>query len=163
MPQGKGESAHSPRRIDAAVKQAEALAMCRAGGTYEMIARELDYADPSGAWRAVHAALKAIVAPEVQEFRILQMDRLRSLLLGLWDKKADPKNTLAILRIMERMDKLMGTEAAIKVAIEDAPENRVLTPDEARQVQEKILEGHGLQLLTYTNPEASPPTNGTAQ
>ncbi len=50
---GRGESLLSPRRIEARQRAHQALALWRAGYTWQAIARMLGYADKSGAWRAV--------------------------------------------------------------------------------------------------------------
>lgn len=49
---GRGESLTSPRRLDAKLKGLDVWELHRRGWTYKQIARQLGYADASGAWRA---------------------------------------------------------------------------------------------------------------
>jgi hypothetical protein len=62
---GRGESTTSPRRVEAVLRQAEACKLRGVGATYAAIARTVGYRDPSGAWRAVWAALRKTL-PDVE-------------------------------------------------------------------------------------------------
>ena len=55
---GRGESKTSPRRVEAVLKQAVACKLRVCGASYAEIAYALGYRDPSGAWRAIDAALR---------------------------------------------------------------------------------------------------------
>lgn len=50
---GRGESLCSLRRIEAKERAYQAFVLWSDGATWEAVARELGYADKSGAWRAV--------------------------------------------------------------------------------------------------------------
>lgn len=115
--QGRGESAHSPRRLTARQRQAEALRLKATGLTYEEIARwtvdggERLYANASGAWKAVDRALSEQVAHGVERLRELECQRLDSLTSALWPKRASWQTAETLRRIIETRCKLLGLNA----------------------------------------------------
>src|SRR6185312_10686596 len=64
----------------------KALSLRRAGATYQEIADELGFGNPSGAHYAVQAALKASIREPANDVRDLEADRLDKLMRGVWDK-----------------------------------------------------------------------------
>jgi hypothetical protein len=147
-----GESKTSPRRIEAVEKQRKALDLRKAGATYAAIAKQLEYAGPTSAERAVKAALNATVKDAADDVRNLEVERLDAMLLGLW-KMANSGNLGAVdrvLRIQERRAKLLGLDAPTKVAptdptgqkeYTDANNNSALT--ELRSRLDKLLDKSG--------------------
>jgi len=110
---GKGESASSPRRIQAKERQRQALELRKAGATYEDIASKLRYASATGAHKAVVRAMQAIIEEPAQEVRKIEIERLDRMLLSVWGQVRDG-NLGAIdrvLRIMERRARLLGLDA----------------------------------------------------
>lgn len=116
-----GESKTSENRISAAERQVQALALRKAGIGYAAIARELGYAGPSGAYKAIMTALQSLTREPAEELRTLELARLDDLLAGLW---ADARrgNVLKIDRvpkIMARRAALLGLDAPQRVAVTD--------------------------------------------
>lgn len=70
----------SPRGIEATIESAErarrACEMRSAGANFEEIARELGYADKSGAWRAVRNTIAKLPVPAAKSLRATQIDEL---------------------------------------------------------------------------------------
>lgn len=113
-----GESATSPRRIEAADKQRRAVELRRAGASFRQIADELGYASVSSAYKAVMVALRKTLREPTDELRTLELERLDALTLVLWPK-ALQANLAAIdrlLRVMERRAKLSDLDAPTKIA-----------------------------------------------
>jgi len=60
-------------------RAAVAVELRMAGAQYEDIAKELGYADKSGAWRAVQRSLKARTVSAVDRYRMVKYAELESL------------------------------------------------------------------------------------
>lgn len=125
-----GESKTSQRRIEAVEKQKKALDLRKAGATYGAIAKQLGYANDSGAEHAVKAALKATVQDAADSVRELELERLDALLLNMWSQvqKGNQGAVDRVLRIMERRAKLLGLDAPTKsqVTIEKMTDDELI-------------------------------------
>ena len=142
------ESKTSPRTIDAALRQAKALELRKAGATYDQIADQLDYSSRASAYKAVAKALQAIeeqVAEDAIELCRLEVERLDRLLVALWPK-ASAGHLGAIdrvIRISERRSRLLGLDAALRaehrisgtLQVEAPP----ATPEEAQAYLDQVL------------------------
>lgn len=78
-------------------KQARALNLRKAGASLDQIAKELGYADRSGAKKAIDSALLAIIGAPVAEYVAVEVEkidleeqRLDAVLFGVWSR-ATPK------------------------------------------------------------------------
>lgn len=80
------ESIYSPRRLKAVEKQKAALQLRIEGKTWYEIADILHYKSHSGPIGAVETALKRLVAPEVNEYRKMTLERLTQLLSVAWPR-----------------------------------------------------------------------------
>lgn len=109
---GTGEYAASPNRIAAAEKRARALELRKAGATYEKIAEHLGYANRGNAQRAVQTALRDITAENAKEVLAIELERLDSILVGLWGnaRSGHLGSIDRVLRIMERRSKYLGLD-----------------------------------------------------
>ncbi len=67
-------------------KRARAVELASSGLTYDQVAVELGYANRSGAWKAVRAALSAREAEDVAQYRQLNLERLDALLAAVWER-----------------------------------------------------------------------------
>ena len=65
-------------------KQTRALQLRQAGLSFREIAAQLGYKSPSGAHAAVQNALSETISPVVEEYRQLNLQRLETILGGLW-------------------------------------------------------------------------------
>lgn len=135
-------------RIETAERQRKAVELRKAGLGYDAIAVECGYRDRSGAYRAVMAALRALVREPAEELRDLEVARLDDMLKGLW-VNARKGNVYAIdrvLKIMTRRAELLGLDAPKKVKIVQEEAARLadeygLTTAEILAEAEAILAG----------------------
>lgn len=137
----RGKNGQFIRSLDTATKDTLAARLRATGMSYREIAAKLEYADESGAHRAVSRALAAVPVEAVNELRAIECERLDELTRRLWDvlntrypllnpdvelvgpdgkPVADPAPILAVvdrlLRISERRAKLLGLDAPMRVA-----------------------------------------------
>lgn len=105
------------RRISAAEKQARALNLRKAGYTFEQIAEDIGYASPSGASKAVYAALKKTIQEPADELRKIELERLDVMLKSLWPfvLKGSPRHVEIALKIMDRRTAFLGLDAPTQV------------------------------------------------
>ena len=118
MPRVSANNA-SVKRIEAAERQAKALALRKGGATYEQIASDLGYASASGARKAVVTSLRQIITEPAEELRHLELTRLDALLVALWP--AASRGTLGavdrVLKIMARRAAYLGLDAPERLAV----------------------------------------------
>lgn len=124
---GSGSANGSGKRqtIDTSDKHLKALELAKQHKTYQEIADELNYADRSGAYRAVQAGLREVFAPAANEYRALENERIDGLISGLYpqtqpkgqcshcgraDREANPAAVNSIRMLMERRARMMGLD-----------------------------------------------------
>lgn len=108
--------------IRAADRAGEAVRLRLAGADFKAIAEQLGYQSAASAYKAVRRGIEALKAPkEARELRDEQRLRLGRLLLA-WYPRAleDEKAAAMVLRLLERMAKLDGLDAPVKVARTDS-------------------------------------------
>ena len=95
------ESPHRNRAL-AAARRARAVELRTAGLTYDQIAIELGYANRGTVYRVVAEALKAQTLDAVEELRGLEVQRLDSLQLAMWQKamEGDVPSAMAVVRVI---------------------------------------------------------------
>ena len=153
-----GESKTSPRRLAAAERQRQALALRVGGASFEQIAAALGYKDKSGGYRSVMAALARVPEPEAKVFRIINLERLNQMRLRYWATLQRrlppgtglPESDLALMRmelaIQEREAKYLGL---------DAPEKRELTGPDGGPIELAVLTlSQRLQRIIDAEPTA---------
>jgi len=113
-----GEPKTSEKRIAAVERQGRALELRKAGIGYATIARQLGYAGPSGAYKAIMTALHAVTREPARELVDLEVARLDDLLLGLWGnaRKGNVAAVDRVLKIMQRRADLLGLDAPQRFA-----------------------------------------------
>lgn len=147
-----GESKASEKRIAAAERQARALALRKAGLGYADIAHQLGYAGPSGAYKAISTALRALTGEPAKELRDLELARLDDLLAGLWGdaRQGNVQKIDRVLKIMQRRAALLGLDAPTRFA--DATDYRreaeriaaeIGRPELAHQIERDLRGGAG--------------------
>jgi hypothetical protein len=113
---GQGESKTSERRIKAREKQGKALEYRKGGVTYQKIADLLGYKTPTGAEKAVKAALDRITEAPAKQVRKLELERLDAILTSIWGQIA--KGHLGAIdraiKIMERRARYLGLDTPLK-------------------------------------------------
>ena len=120
------------RNLDQSVqsldRQLKALELRKAGVNYQQIADTLGYANPSGAFKAVERALKALQKEPASELLALELERLDAMLVAI-APAVRAGNFGAIdraLKIAERRAKLLGLDAAAKLDV-DSKSTHVFT------------------------------------
>jgi len=106
-------------RALATERQQQALELHKAGVGYQAIADHLGYAGPSGAYKAVEAALQKTLQQPADELRGLELERLDTLHRTLWPK-AVTGNLRAVdrvLSIMKRRSQLLGLDTRRQVTV----------------------------------------------
>ena len=106
-------------------RELKIIALRNTGATWEAIARALNYAGPSGAYKAYQRAQERRVHPKIDEHRDLELAFLYSLLHQLFfteDGKPKAKLTLSemdrALAVHDRKAKLLGLNAPMKIQSE---------------------------------------------
>lgn len=122
-------------RIMAREKQRKALELRKGGASYIDIAQACGYADQSGARKAVMAAFGELIQEPAVEVKSLQIERLNHMLLSLWPKinQGDERAIDTGLRIMDKVDRLMGTEAAAQVDVNVNQQGAILVIDGSKE------------------------------
>lgn len=99
----------------------KALELRKAGATYAQIAAQLQYADESGARKAVQTLMEKREYDSVDEARKIEIERLDKILLGNGNDGVLQQATKGhlgaidrVLRIAERRAKLLGLDAPAK-------------------------------------------------
>jgi hypothetical protein len=112
-------SAASRRQIEAAEKQRQAVALRHHGATFQQIADQLGYTNPSAARKAFLKALERWGVEDVTDLRAAEVARLDSYLLVVATKvkAGELKAVETALKISERRAKLLGLDQPTKVVI----------------------------------------------
>jgi len=123
------------RRIQAAERRVQALALRREGATFTEIGEALGI-NRSAAHKAVSRALDELAQlaeGEVVSLRALELDRLDALQRSIWTQAMDGALPAVdrLLRIMERRAKLLGLDAPVKQQTEESQPLGVLVLPEA--------------------------------
>jgi arginyl-tRNA synthetase len=116
--------------IATAEKQRKAVELRKAGLGYQEIADQIGYTHASAAYKAVRAALRALVKEPAEEVLALELARLDAMLAGIW-LDARKGNVLKIdraLKIMQRRADLLGL---------DAPKRHEWVKEEAARLAEQ--------------------------
>lgn len=80
------ESLTSPRRLAAAERQRQALALRTGGASFDQIKDALGFGSRAGAYLAVKAALARVPEPEAKAYRALNLERLNTMRLRYWTR-----------------------------------------------------------------------------
>lgn len=118
-------------RALAAARRARAVELRTAGLTYDQIAMELGYANRGTVYRVVAEALKAQTLEAVGELRSLEVERLDSLQLAMWEKamEGDVPSAIAVVRCVMSRCRLLGLEGPSMLRARDArPRTLVIPP-----------------------------------
>jgi hypothetical protein len=124
----RGESLHSPRRLEAVEQQEKALRYRKMGLTYGEIAERLGMRSSQTAWSAVESALKRTLQEPADDLRKLELGRLDAMFVPVYVQacRGDLAALNAALNIMARRARLLGLDAPLKT------ENRTdLNPNSA--------------------------------
>ncbi len=117
MPNRPTETNTSERRLEAIEKQAQALELRKAGVSFPNIAKALGYGGPSGAYNAVHSAIRRVLREPVEALVNMEMARLDDIAFALWPavKRGEEKASARMLDVMTRRAKMLGLDAPAKL------------------------------------------------
>lgn len=133
----------NPRRSKAVALENErrVLNLRLAGMDFDSIAREVGYADGSGAYRAYQRAMARTVQPVADEVRAEEVARLDRLALAYWPRALgaggqdpSPKAAEVVFRAMDRRARLLGLEAPVRQEID------LTTYDDSDEVRKRVAE-----------------------
>lgn len=168
-PQPKQRGTITRHRLEAVEKQRRAIEMRKAGATYQAIAQAVGYADHTGARKAVQRAMQDVLQEPALELKTLQIERLNHMLLTLWPKcqAGDERSINTALNVMDRLDKLMGVEAATQVDVNVNHQGAVLVIDGDREAYIRhmkrmagVIEAQGHDVV---DTEAVPDGDGVSE
>ena len=100
-------------------KALRAMQLRTAGATYHSIAESLDYADESGARKAVNRLLSRTEHDAVGELRAVEGERLDALQRAAWPSaiRGDLDAIKTVLAVIDRRMKLYGLAAPVRVDV----------------------------------------------
>jgi hypothetical protein len=109
--QGKPKGASGKAELIA--REAEIIKLRRGGLTWDMIAERVGYSSGLTARAAYMRGMSRYVAPDVNEIRQLESERLDIAQSAVWGEvlKGDTQAIMALMRIMDRRAKLFGLDA----------------------------------------------------
>jgi hypothetical protein len=151
----------SAKKLKEKERAIQALELRKAGASFAMIAGQLEYADESGARKAVKALMDKREYEAVNEARKLELERLDKMLLG--DGKNGVYNQAVkgnfgaidrVIKIMERRSKLLGLDASAKVETTGSIDVNV---NDAKERLKHLLTRHAAESTAAGDPR---PTDG---
>ena len=164
----KGRVDRKGNRILSQQKRRQALELRKAGATYRQIADTVGYHDAPAAHKAVMKAFGEVIQEPVNDLKTIQIERLNHMLVVLWPKVqgGDERAIGTALMVMNKIDSLMGTDAAQRVEVKS--ENAVLVVDGNKDDYIAALkrmsgagigpDGKNLNVPTPNSPQALPTT-----
>jgi len=105
------------RQAESQYREIRAIDLRRQGWTYGEIAKEVGYADHTGARLAVLRGMQRALQEPADELREMEATRLDALQQAYWRPAldGDVKAATILLKLMERRSKLLGLDQPIKV------------------------------------------------
>jgi DNA-binding Lrp family transcriptional regulator len=146
---GRGEAKTSKRRLEAHQRAVQALELRKAGATYDTIAARLGVTR-TAVINMVRRMLQETAAAPAAEVRELELHRLDTMILGLWQqaRSGDVQAIDRVLKIMDRRASYLGLDAPKQVRVDITERVRQfaemygLDPDEAVAEAERIAREH---------------------
>lgn len=105
------------RAVTAALRSARAVELRAQGYSFAQIAKELGYATPYSAWRAVHNALQKLPVKHVETYRRLEIERTEMALRAIYPKvlQGDLHAVRRWTELIELECRILGLFATTKV------------------------------------------------
>tara|TARA_B100001059_G_C17553963_1_gene436680 strand:+ start:167 stop:604 length:438 start_codon:yes stop_codon:yes gene_type:complete len=119
------------KSIEVREKDRQALELRKAGASYEVIAKQLGYADSSGAYKSIQRSMKSIIAEPTDELRTVEYERLNQMLLILWERvqQGELGAIDRALSIMDRISKMYGLDSPRKTEVNQTITQGVMIVD----------------------------------
>ena len=131
MKGGHKLSKTSSKAIEVREKDRKALELRKAGASYELIAKQLGYADSSGAYKSVKRSMQSIISEPAEELRAVEYERLNQMLLILWERvqQGELGAIDRALSIMDRISKMYGLDSPRKTEVNQTITQGVMIVD----------------------------------
>ena len=119
------------KSIEVREKDRQASELRKAGASYEVIAKQLGYADSSGAYKSIQRSMKSIIAEPTEELRTVEYERLNQMLLILWERvqQGELGAIDRALSIMDRISKMYGLDSPRKTEVNQTITQGVMIVD----------------------------------
>ena len=119
------------KKLSTGEKTRRAMALKLSGASYAAIAATLGYSDASGARKAVMRGMKNSEQESATELRKIHYSRLEHMLMLLWPDVGakDLPSMDRALSVMDRMEKLMGLNAASQIDVNTGGRETVIVAD----------------------------------
>jgi hypothetical protein len=139
-------------------KERKVVDLRHMGITFEVIAKEVGYASPSGAYHAYERALARYPKETIDRKRELAETRIERLLAGVWTKalRGEIPAIMATIKIFERQAKLLGLDAPQKT------ETDITVYEGGSEIDEQVRRFAYLVAEARNEINASGFTNGVA-
>lgn len=150
---------NGPRKVKAAARRAQALALRIGGATYAQIGASLGISEQM-AYRHVKKAMaqQALkLAEDVETYRALELKRLDALLMSLWSRRGEPRVADSIIRQMDRRAKLLGLDARVDPADDGSGGALQETPKPQKLILEVVNGAPPPPPPLAADPPAPPP------
>ncbi|MCD2116737.1 MULTISPECIES: hypothetical protein [Rhodococcus] len=143
---------------DERLRAQRCLELRREGHTWQEIADQLGYADRSGARKAVERLLDRTEFESVDEYRVLESDRLDALHAAYWTAAlaGDLDAAKLVLRISAQRCRLLGLDLPARVSIEPGPAGEDFAVTAARLMTE-IMDADARTLPDFLTSDPSSP------
>ena len=137
-------------------KERKVVDLRHMGITFEVIAKEVGYASPSGAYHAYERALARYPKETIDRKRELAETRIERLLAGVWTKalRGEIPAIMATIKIFERQAKLLGLDAPQKT------ETDITVYEGGSEIDEQVRRFAYLVAEARNEINASGSTNG---
>jgi len=142
-----GESTTSVRRITATERQRQALLLRKGGASFPQIAEKLGYRSPSGAHKAVMAALKKMIQQPAAEVKEMELARLDDALMAIYPdvRRGHLGAVDRLLRILDRRSKYLGLDAPVRVKDETPGDWRLAILKKVEKMEREESGGDGTE------------------
>jgi AraC-like DNA-binding protein len=127
------------------------------GKTFQEIADQLDYADPSGAYLAWQRAISRYPSEAVDEHRKIHLARLEALIGILWPKieAGDLAAVQPFLAAMKREAEMLGIDAPKESKVEVTTYDGDLLRERARQIIQIVREHSDQESRVGSDPSST--------
>lgn len=128
------------RRVQMRAVEGECLSMWLGGHVFEFIAAQVGYKDESGARRAARRALARVEIGDNETEVKADLERLRRMLLGVWDKaiQGELGPLDRVIKILERRAKMLGLDAPVKAEVSGPGGRPIALEHRGTDVLEKL-------------------------
>jgi len=109
----------SSHEVEMAEKARKAMELRAAGATYAQIADRLGYSGPGPVYGLIKRHIAKMTFEGAAEMRVVQLDRLHTMLMSVWPKVVDPSHPQSLqavdraLSITDRITKMYGLDASL--------------------------------------------------